>query len=159
MPDPDTTARIVPLQVPIDQHTTKTPAQVMESNDDIYSDADFISRKLWTAEDEEEYQRNIRSMEESLEIFVPNAAASKESSAQFSAVSKESSANVIITDEAHPQANELGLLNTVELNEPFKFPNIPSSSAQNMAKLYGQFGCEIKHRSQTSRFIKANSFH
>ena len=132
LPDPDTTARIVPLQVPIDQHTTKTPAQVMESNTDIYPDADFISGKLWTAEDEEEYQRNIRSMEESLEIFVPNAAASKESSAQFSTVSKESSAKLPCTDEDHPQANEIGLMNTVELNEPFKFPNISSSSAQNM---------------------------
>ena len=132
LPDPGTTARIVPLQVPIGQHTTKTPAQVMESNTDIYPDADFISGKLWTAEDEEEYQRNVRSMEESLEIFVPNAAASKESSAQFSTVSKESSAKLPYTDEDHPQANEIGLLNTVELNEPFKFSNISSSSAQNM---------------------------
>ena len=132
LPDPDTTARIVPLQVPIHQHTTKTPAQVMESNNDICADADFISGKLWTAEDEEEYQRNIRSMEESLEIFVPNAAASKESSAQFSAVSKESSTKLPCTDEDNPQANEIGLLNTVELNEPFKFPNISSSSVQNM---------------------------
>ena len=141
--DPGSTARITPFQVPSDSLTTKNTAQVIESNTDIYFDSDFISGKLWTADDEEEYRKNIRSMEESLEIFVPNVAASKESpaqvsavskesTAQFSTVSKESSTKVSCTDEDYLPANELGLVNTVELNEPFRFPNISSSPNQNV---------------------------
>ena len=137
--DTGTTARITPFQVPNDTLTTKNTAQFIESNTDIYFDSDFISGKLWTAEDEEEYRRNIRSMEESLEICLPNAAASQESSvqvpalsAQFSTVSKESTAKVSCTDEDHLQVNELGLVNTVELDGPFRFPNISSSPGQKV---------------------------
>ena len=96
----------------------------MESNIDIFSDSDFISGKLWTAEDEEEYHRNIRSMEDSLEIAHPNTAVSQlESPALFSAASKEESAVKVssYTEEDQLQTDELGLLNTVELTETYRF--------------------------------------